>query len=116
MAVTKTWDIAAMDSAPTEGSLSDVVKTIHWNCRGTETVGSGESAVTYDSYFYGCIGLADADASSFTDFASITKANAIAWVQAELGTDEVTNIENGLEAKITEQKTPSIETKTLPWT
>ena len=41
MAVTKTWDIAAMDSAPTEGSLSDVVKTIHWNCRGTETVGSG---------------------------------------------------------------------------
>ena len=116
MAVTKTWDIAAMDSAPTEGSLSDVVKTIHWNCRGTETVGSGESAVTYDSYSYGCIGLADADASSFTDFASITKANAIAWVQAELGTDEVTNIENGLEAKITEQKTPSIETKTLPWT
>ena len=115
MAVTKTWDIAAMDSAPTEGSLSDVVKTIHWNCRGTETVGSGESAVTYNSYSYGCIGLADADASSFTDFASITKANAIAWVQAALGTDEVTNIENGLEAKITEQKTPSIETKTLPW-
>jgi len=116
MAVTKTWDIAAMDSAPTEGSLSDVVKTIHWNCRGTETVGSGESAVTYNSYSYGCIGLADADASSFTDFASITKTNAIAWVQAALGTDEVTNIENGLEAKITEQKTPSIETKTLPWT
>tara|TARA_R100000900_G_scaffold112578_1_gene87814 strand:- start:84 stop:434 length:351 start_codon:yes stop_codon:yes gene_type:complete len=116
MAVTKTWDIAAMDSAPTEGSLSDVVKTIHWNCRGTETVGSGESAVTYNSYSYGCIGLADADASSFTDFASITKDNAIAWVQAALGTDEVTNIENGLEAKITEQKTPSIETKTLPWT
>ena len=112
MAVTKTWDIVAMDSAPTEGSLSDVVKTIHWNCTGTETVGSD----TYSSYSYGCVGLAAADSNSFTDFASITKANAIAWAQAVIGADEVTAIETGLEAKITEQKTPSIETKTLPWT
>ena len=112
MAVTKTWDIVAMDSAPTEGSLSDVVKTIHWNCTGTETVGSD----IYTSYSYGCIGLAAADSSSFTSFASITKANAIAWAQAAIGTDAVTAIETGLEDKITEQKTPSIETKTLPWT
>ena len=116
MAVTKTWDIAAMDSAPTEGSLSDVVKTIHWNCRGTETVGSGESAVTYTSYSYGCVGLAAADSSSFTEFASITKNNAIAWAQAAIGTVGVTSIETGLEDKITEQKTPSIESKPLPWT
>jgi len=115
MAVTKTWGIVAMDSAPTEGSLSDVVKTIHWNCTGTETVGSGDSAVTYTSYSYGCVGLAAADSSSFIAFDSITKANAIAWAQAELGTDGVTSIETGLEDKITEQKTPSIETKTLPW-
>ena len=116
MAVTKTWDIVAMDSAPTEGSLSDVVKTIHWNCTGTETVGSGESAVTYTSYSYGCVGLAAADSSSFTEFASITKDNAIAWAQAAIGTDGVTSIETGLEDKITEQKTPSIESKPLPWT
>ena len=115
MAVTKTWDIVAMDSAPTEGSLSDVVKTIHWNCIGTETVGSGESAVTYTSYSYGCVGLAAADSSSFTEFASITKNNAIAWAQAAIGTDEVTSIESSLESQITEQKTPSIESKTLPW-
>ena len=49
------------------------------------------------------------------DFASITKANAIAWAQAAIGTDAVTAIETGLEDKITEQKTPSIESKTLPW-
>ena len=115
MAVTKTWDIVAMDSAPTEGSLSDVVKTIHWNCTGTETVGSGESAVTYNSYSYGCVGLDAADSSSFTAFGSITKDNAVAWAKAAIGTDEVTSIETGLESEITEQKTPSIESKTLPW-
>tara|TARA_B100000212_G_scaffold332173_1_gene300126 strand:- start:915 stop:1253 length:339 start_codon:yes stop_codon:yes gene_type:complete len=111
MAVTKTWGIVAMDSAPTEGSLNDVVKTIHWNATGTETVGSD----TYTSYSYGAIGIGAADASDFTAFASITKDNAVAWAKAALGTDEVTSIENGLENKITEQKTPSIEAKPLPW-
>jgi len=112
MAVTKTWDIVAMDSAPTEGSLSDVVKTVHWTCTGTETIESD----TYTYTSYGCVGLAAADSSSFTEFASITKDTAIAWAQAAIGTDGITSIETGLEANITEQKTPSIETKTLPWT
>tara|TARA_Y100001938_G_scaffold33440_1_gene45858 strand:+ start:147 stop:485 length:339 start_codon:yes stop_codon:yes gene_type:complete len=111
MAVTKTWNVVALDSAPTEGSLKDVVKTIHWTATGTETVGSD----TYTGSSYGSIGLEAPDASDFTDFASITKDNAIAWAKAAIGTDEVTSIESGLESQITEQKTPSIETKTLPW-
>ena len=111
MAVTKTWNVVAMDSAPTEGSLNDVVKTIHWTATGTETVGSD----TYTSSSYGSVGLEAPDASDFTDFASITKDNAVAWAKAAIGTDEVTSIESGLESQITEQKTPSIETKTLPW-
>ena len=116
MTVTKPWGVVAMDSAPSEGSLSDVVKTIHRNCTGTETVGSGESVVTYNSYAYGCVELAAADSNSFKEFASITKDNAIAWAQSAIGTDEVAIIETGLENKINEQKTPSIETKDLPWT
>jgi|TARA_A100001391_G_scaffold159073_1_gene117606 hypothetical protein len=115
MAVTKTWDIVSMESAPTEGSLSDVVKTLHWTATGSETVGSGESAVTYTSYSYGSVTLAAADSSSFTEFASITKDNAVSWAKAAIGTDEVASIESGLEGQITEQKTPSIESKTLPW-
>ena len=111
MAVTKTWNVIAMDSAPTEGSLNDVVKTIHWTATGTETVESH----TYVSSSFGAIGIGDADASDFTAFASITKDDAVAWAKAALGTDEVTSIETGLENKITEQKTPSIETKPLPW-
>jgi len=29
MAVTTTWNVGTLDSAPTEGSLTDVVKTVH---------------------------------------------------------------------------------------
>ena len=35
--------------------------------------------------------------------------------KSSIGTDEVTSIETSLESQITEQKTPSIESKTLPW-
>ena len=114
MAVTKTWDIVSMDSAPTEGSLSDVVKTLHWTATGSETVGSGESAVTYTSYSYGCVGLAAADSSSFTAFGSITKDNAVAWAKAKLGTDEVTAIETALEAEVNAVITPTTGTG-VPW-
>ena len=58
MAVTKTWDIVCMDSAPTEGSLSDVVKTLHWTATGSETVGRGESDETYTYYSKWSVGLA----------------------------------------------------------
>ena len=30
MANTYTWNFEQLDTAPTEGSLSDVVKSIHW--------------------------------------------------------------------------------------
>ena len=110
-----TWDIQQLKVTKTVGSLSDVVTNVNFFVYDSETVGSGESAVTYTSYSYGSVGLADADSSSFTAFGSITKDNAVAWAKAQLGTDEVTSIESGLEYQITEQKTPSIESKTLPW-
>ena len=113
MAVTKTWDIVSMDSAPTEGSLSDVVKTLHWTATGSETVGSGESAVTYTSYSYGSVTLAAADSSSFTEFASITKDNAVSWAKAAIGADEVTAMKAGLDANIAAKITPTSVTKTI---
>ena len=43
MAVTYTWSVAN-----TERNLSDGgITVIHWACTGSETVGSGDDAVTY---------------------------------------------------------------------
>ena len=63
---------------------------------------------------YGSVGLAAADSSSFTAYADITKDNAIAWVKAALGSDEITAIETGIAAQITESKTPTT-TSGVPW-
>jgi len=100
------WDIAALDATKTVGSLSDVVTTVHWTASDADGDHTGSA--------YGSVGLAAADSGSFTAYADITKANAIAWAKAALGSDEVTAIETRIAAQITESKTPTVSTG-VPW-
>tara|TARA_R110002020_G_scaffold285640_4_gene501171 strand:+ start:40 stop:378 length:339 start_codon:yes stop_codon:yes gene_type:complete len=109
-----TWDIASLDATKTVGSLSDVITIVHWTAYDSETVGSGDSAVLHSGSAYGSIRLADADSSSFTAYASVTKDNAIAWAKAAIGSDEVTTIETRIASQITESKTPT-KTFGVPW-
>ena len=109
-----TWNVVSLDATKTVGSLSDVVTTVHWTASDSETVGSGDSAVEHAGSSYGSVGLAEADSESFTVYADITKDNAVAWVKAALGVDEVTSIETSIAAQITESKTPTKSTG-VPW-
>ena len=109
-----TWNVVCLDATKTVGSLSDVVTTVHWTASDSETVGSGDSAVVHNGSSYGSVGLAEADSGSFTAYADITKANAIAWAKAAIGSDEVTAIETGIAAQITESKTPTVSSG-VPW-
>jgi len=101
-----TWNVVALDATKTVGSLSDVVTTVHWTASDADGDHTG--------YSYGTVGLAEADSGSFTAYADITKNNATAWAKAALGTDEVTSIETGIAAQITESKTPTKSTG-VPW-
>lgn len=105
-----TWSVASLDATKTVGSLSDVVTTVHWTATDSETVGSD----TYTGSSYGSVGLAEADSSSFTAYASISESDAVTWAKAAIGTDEVTAIETGIAAQITEAKTPTT-TSGVPW-
>ena len=101
-----TWDVVCLDATKTVGSLSDVVTTVHW----TASDADGE----HTGYSYGSVGLAEADSKSFTAYADITKDNAIAWAKAAIGSEQVTAIETGIAAQITESKTPT-KTSGVPW-
>ena len=101
-----TWDVVALDATKTVGSLSDVVTTVLWTASDADGDHTG--------YSYGSVGLAEADTGSFTAYADITKANAIAWAKAAIGSDEVTAIETGIANQITESKTPT-KTSGVPW-
>ena len=105
-----TWDVHSLDVTKTVGSLSDVVTAINWYA--FEDVSKGDQ--TYTGSHYGSTPIADPDSESFITYADITKDNAIAWVKAGLGSDEVTALETQIAAQITESKTPTV-TSGVSW-
>ena len=105
-----TWNVVSLDSTKTVGSLSDVVTTVHWTATDSETVGED----TYTGSSYGSVALADPDSSSFTAYADIKESDAVAWAKTAIGSDEVTAIETGIAAQITEAKTPTTASG-VPW-
>ena len=96
MAATTTWALADVKFDVSDGFCH----TAHWTASDTDGDHSGSA--------YGSVTLAEADSGSFTAYADITKANAIAWAKAAIGSDEVTAIETGIAAQITESKTPTV--------
>ena len=112
MAITYTWSVAN-----TERNLSDGgITVIHWRCTGSETVGSGDDAVTYTASNYGTTShTPDADADDFiaydTDAGTPDEATCIGWVQAAL---DQSAIETAISDEITAQKTPTTGDG-VPW-
>ena len=109
-----TWKVVACDYTKSLNSKTDVITVVHWEVTDSETVGSGDSAVVHHGRSYGAQALDTSDLSSFVAYASVTEENAIAWVKAAMGSDEVTRFEAAVAAQITESKTPTSGTGT-PW-
>jgi len=98
MANTYNWTFPQLDTAPTEGDLTNVVKTIHWRftaVSGTETNAEG---VPLSVSLYGTAAAGEADADNFTDFDSLTQDWCKALVLASLDKTEAE-----LEAMLNEQ-------------
>ena len=100
MAITYTWTIPTVDRTIATGGIN----TIHWRCSAVEGDHSASS--------YGTVGCSpDPSASDFIAYDSVTEANCIAWVQADVSKD---NTESALAAQITALKTPVTGCGT-PW-
>ena len=103
-----TWTIANL-----ERNLSDGGVTVaHWRVTESETVGSGDSAVTYTASSYGTCGFTpDASDSGFVAYDSLTEADVLVWVHADV---DQSATEAALTADIAAQKTPTTGDGT-PW-
>jgi len=109
-----TWTIKSMFVTKTVGSLSNVVTDIEFTLEDSETVGSGESAVVHKGFYFGSTHLAEPDSGSFTEYSSITKDDALAWVKSALGSENVTAYEGIIATQISDSKNPPTFTG-LPW-
>jgi hypothetical protein len=99
-----TWSISVLDVKPSEGDLTDVVVTAHWDCVADE---DGYSARVYGTASF------PAPADDFTPYADLTLDQVLGWVW-DNGVDKDAT-EAALAANIEQQKNPPIIHPPLPW-
>ena len=108
MATEFTWSINELERL----SSNDGIYHAYWLCIASETVGTGDDAVTRTARLGGNTHhTPDPSAADFIAFASVTEANVLGWVQAVVGKDAT---ETKLQAMIDEKKAPTTATG-VPW-
>lgn len=107
MATIYNWTISKMDCVPQEDGKTDVVVTAHWNVLATDG--------TYASNAYGTQSFTFNPTKSFTPFTNLTQEQVVGWVQAGMGIDAVTALQENLDKQIADQVNPPIVTPPLPW-
>ena len=97
MANTYKWTINALDAKISHDSNDNVINTIHWGYSAVDNDDATKvaSSIGTHSVVY--------DADNFTEYADITEANVIAWLEAGL---DVEAMKAGLDAQIALLKAP----------
>ena len=109
MAVTYTWDVDTLETK-TEGSRSDVVVQTRWTKTGTDSsdnlTGKFNGATPFTA-----ADVADAD---FVDYASLTKAKVLEWIQAVVINSYEEHVNEQIAKDIEKNRNPQTE-QVAPW-
>ena len=107
MANTYTWDFPTLDTAPTEGDLSDVIKTIHWRITAVSDSEQDADNNYLSTSMYGTTGVEVDPDADFVAFDSVTQDWCKEKVLADMTKTEE-EVQTLLDAQIAEMATPSI--------
>ena len=80
-----------------EGSLTNVVEYIHWECKKSDGVNEVSEK--------GFCTLSQPDPNSFTQYNQLTKTQVVSWIQTTLGSSKLTELADRLSARLTEKTT-----------
>jgi len=108
--MTATWTVSTMERTLTDGDLSDVITTLHWQVTDSETVGD----VTHSGRCYGTVGLAAPDEDMFVAYEDLTEVDVIAWAKVALGPEQVEAYETSVANQIEMSKNP-VSASGVPW-
>ena len=101
MAITKTWEVNALERELADG----YVKKVIYRVKGID--GSEEKARA--------TGEVDLEKpKTLIPYKDLTESKVLEWVKAKLGTDEVSRVEKMLEDEIALLNTP-VEATGIPW-
>ena len=106
-----TWTVSTMERTLTDGALSDVVTTLHWQLIDSQTV----DEIVHSGRCYGTVGLEAPDADSFTAYSDISHDDAVEWAKSALGEEAVSQYEDSVASQIELSKNP-VQASGTPWT
>jgi len=113
MSATFEWVISTLERDLLPENMNGAVVVAHWRCNASQTVGSGDDAVTYTATSYGTCGFTpDPSASDYIPYADLTEADVLGWCWA--GGVDKDAIQTSLQAKIDGQITPTTADG-VPW-
>ena len=103
-----TWTIANLERNVADGGVT----VAHWRVTESETVGTGDDAVTYTASAYGTVGFTpDASADDFVAYNDLTEEVVMGWVWESVNQEDT---EAALTANIEAQKNP-VSADGMPW-
>ena len=109
-----TWHIVQTEYVLAEDDLTNIINLLHWRVEASETVGTGDDAVTYTASSYGTQSLGAPDPDNYTDYDQVTEVECINWCKAEMGEEQVQSILDSVAANIELQKNP-VDGHGTPW-
>ena len=113
MAIGYTWDVSTCDTYQSKSGKSNVVHNVHWRLTGTDDTNNDSDGNPQTATVYGSQSVSTDDLSSFINWSDVKASDVQGWVEAGLGSDEVTAMKASLDAQIAEKVTPTSVTKTL---
>jgi hypothetical protein len=102
--MTNTWLIEKLVCKASQDGLSNVVYEVHWRYVKSLTLNGEEYSVNNS----GVAKLSSPDPNSFTGYDDLTKAQVVAWVQAKLGQEYITDMDSRLTSSINDKSTQVI--------
>ena len=113
MAISYTWDVNTCDTYPSKSGKSNVVHNVHWRLTGSDNSNKDSDGNPQTATVYGSQSVSTDDLSSFINWSDLKASDVQGWVEAGLGSDEVTALKANVDAQIAEKVTPTSVTKTL---
>lgn len=104
MALETKWVVVQMDTAPSEDTLKDVVKRVHYRYEGTDE--------QYFADIYGVLSCETPSETDFTAYEDLTYEQICTWLEAGLNVEAM---DLNLATQIENLKNPPIINKPLPW-
>jgi len=108
MAITYTWTFPQLNVQTSAYGKTNVVYSVNWVCTGDD--GEGHTAQAY-----GTCTVPYVAEDPFIAYPDLTQSEVLSWTTANLGAEQVTNIETYLSTQIADQINPPTATLPPPW-